>query len=518
MDNKNNNPNLSPEDQKWLDDLLGEATPIEEITADEQAISSAGLSSPDELDLESILAENWDASEEAPPQEPVSEVPEQPEQAAAPETTADDADFDPENMDLSAYMEPETPEEATEEPSGEESEPQEDAVRKKRPGRKKGSGLLGIPHFLSTAIWLILILAIGVALGRTLWVCTADLMAFGKGDNQVTITITEDDNIGSVSKKLAQANLIRYPGLFKTFAELTGKDERISVGTFTLNSKLDYNAMINAMGYNAPAREEVEIMFPEGYNCAQIFKLLEEKNVCSAEELEQYAADGELDDYWFLDGVKRGTPYCLEGYLAPDTYKFYTNDDPERVLEKFLDEFDSRFTDKMKEKLETLQKRYRDGLAAHGMGADYIDSHPMTLHKVITLASIVEKESANDDESFHIASAFFNRLMNPSQYPTLDSDATVYYAIGDYFGETEKLSQAHLDTDSPYNTRKAQGLPPGPICNTGVNSIYAALDPGAGLESSEQNDYYFVFDKNTHHHLFASTYEGHLKNVEKIGG
>ena len=124
--------------------------------------------------------------------------------------------------------------------------------------------------------------------------------------------------------------------------------------------------MINAMGYNAPAREEVEVMFPEGSNCAQIFKILEENNVCTVEELEQWAAEGELDEYWFLEGVERGDRYCLEGYLAPDTYEFYTNDDPQRVLHKFLNEFDDRFTDLMKEDLEILQESFANALAANG--------------------------------------------------------------------------------------------------------------------------------------------------------
>lgn len=518
MENKNNNPKLTPEDQQWLDELLGEAAPIEEIGADEQAVSAAGLSSPDELDLENILAEDWDNTAEIPSEEPVPEFPENPEQTSAiPAEEVPECDFDPEHMDLSAYMEPEAsenpPAPEADDGSAEQAEPQEDsAVRKKRPKRKKGSGLLGIPHILSTVIWIVIILAAGVALGRTLWVCTADLMAFGKGNNEVTITITDGDDLDSVSQKLAEANLIRYPGLFKTFAELTGKDERISVGTFTLNSSLDYNAMINAMGSNAPAREVVEVMFPEGYNCAQIFKLLEKNNVCTAAELEEYAANGELDDYWFLEGVPRGTPYCLEGYLAPDTYKFYTNDEPKRVLEKLLDEFDSRFTDKLKEQLTTLQERYNKGLASSGASAEYIAAHPMTLHSVITLASIIEKETSNSEESFDIASVFLNRLMNPGSYPTLDSDATVYYAIGDYFGEKEELTQSDLNSDSPYNTRKAQGLPPGPICNTGVNSIYAALNP------NPTNYYFFVYDAKAEQHLFASTYSEHQQNVDKLGG
>ena len=119
--------------------------------------------------------------------------------------------------------------------------------RKGRPKRQAGYGFLGIPHIISTVIWLVLIVAIGVSLGRTLWVCCADLMAFGKEDRTVSITVTEDDDIDSIAEKLGKADLVRYPNLFKFFANVTGKSDNIGVGTFTLNSQLDYNAMINAM-------------------------------------------------------------------------------------------------------------------------------------------------------------------------------------------------------------------------------------------------------------------------------
>ena len=365
MDNRNiNQPD--PQNDQWLDDKLGEAFPTQEISLDESAVSAAGLRHPDKLNIENILAENWDV-EEPTQEEPVQEEPIQEEplqEELPPEILKEEA---PNTEELSADVQSSPESEAPVRRRRKKAIPQ-----KRRPTMKKGYGLFGIPHILSTVIWLFLIVAIGVSLGRTIWVCCADLMAFGKEPQEVTITITHSDTIDTISEKLGKANLIRYPGLFKLFAELTEKDDNISVGTFKLNSQFDYNAMINAMGSRAPSREEVEILFPEGYNCAQIFKVLEANKVCTAEELEAYAAEGELDDYWFLEDVPRGDKYCLEGYLAPDTYKFYTNDEPERVLEKFLDEFDDRFTDKMHEDLATMQQRYADMLASHGYGEDYI--------------------------------------------------------------------------------------------------------------------------------------------------
>lgn len=390
--------------------------------------------------------------------------------------------------------------------------------------KKEGAyGFFGIPHLLASVIWMAIIVVIGVSLGRILWVICSDVMAFGKPDQAITITITDQEvqknadntktvNIDSIAAKLEQAGLIEHAELFKLFATLTGKDQDIAAGTYTLNSYFDYNAMINGMTYSAPAREIVTVLVPEGYNCAQVFALLEEKGVCSAKELEEYAANGELKDYWFLEGVKRGSRYCLEGYMFPDTYEFYTNDEPRRVIEKFLNDFDYRFTDLMKEDFEEFKARFEKMLSSNGYSADYIANNPLTLHQVVTMASIVERESSSDAESYQIASVFYNRLADPTDYPFLDSDATVHYAIGDYFNDITKLTQTHLDTKSPYNTRGYQkGLPPGPICNPGIYSLYAALDPDVS------DFHFFVLNKKTGLHVFSETYREHQQRLKELG-
>lgn len=508
MENNKENRNLD-DNQEWLDELLNTPTPVPEIGPDEHAVHSAGLTRPEDMELEKILAEDWlreveELPEEEADQPAVQEEADMPEEAVALEEAA--VPEETKVPDEAEALEEEIPLEEANLPEQEET-PQ----RKGRPKGKKGYGLWGIPHLLATAVWLALIVAIGLSLGRVLWVSCADIMAFGKEPISVKITITEQDDIDSISQKLGKANLVKYPGLFKLFADLTGKDENISVGTFTLSSELDYNAMINAMVYYGATREEVEIMFPEGANCAQIFRILEKENVCTVADLEAYAADGELKDYWFLEGVERGDKYCLEGYMSPDTYKFYTNDEPRRVIEKFLNEFDDRFTDIMKEDFANMQQVYQDKLIANGFDETYIAENPLTLHQVVTLASIIQKEMASNGEVYDIASVFYNRLTNP-EYLYLGSDATVYYAIGDYFGDVDELTDAQLNVDSPYNTRNHQGVPPGPICNMGVYSLYGALDP------NETDYYYFVYDPNNYEHRFSSTYEAHMQNVAELEG
>lgn len=518
MDNKNENKDsrlqpaaqdakkaLSSEDASWLENLI-QSNKIPEVK--EPPKKEPDPAAATDLELEMIMAEvKYDGTM------PILA------------TKTDDAELEkilaekdgkkPIPPEIKATISSELPLDMVEEAFEEEPAAPTPAPKKPveapkgRPKKPDREGLFGIPRVLSTMIWLALIVAIGVSLGRILWICCAEVMAFGKESQKVTITITADDDIDTISNKLAQANLIRYPGLFKFFAEATGKDDNITPGTFALYSHFDYNAMINAM-VSYDSRETVDIMFSDGINCAQIFKLLEDKNVCTVAELEEYAANGELSDYWFLEGVSRGDKYCLEGYLAPDTYTFYTNDEPRRVLEKFLNEFDSRFTNIMKEDFETMKVNYANMLKKNGMGS-YANQNPLTLHQVVTLASVIQREAASISECYDISSAFYNRLTHPD-HMSMGSDATVFYAIGDYFGEVEELTQAHLNVDSPYNTRKNTGFPPGPICNMDVHSLYAALEP------NETNYYYFVFDSELGEHRFATTYAEHLANIAEVEG
>ena len=407
--------------------------------------------------------------------------------------------------------------EATEKPAKKEPAPKpvrEKPAPKGRPRMKKGYGLLGIPHIISTLVWLAIILAIGVSLGRMAWVITTDVLAFGRDSKECEITISENDNMDIIASKLKNAGLIRYPELFKLYADLTDAEEEITAGTYTLNTKYDYMALVNYMSNHSTSREEVEVMIPEGYTCAQIFALLEEKKVCSAEDLKAYATDGELGEYWFLEGVERGTPYCLEGYLFPDTYKFYTNDKPGRVLTKFLDNFEYRFTDIMKEKLDVLNDRMGKVMSNLGYPKDYVEAHKFTMRDIVIIASMIEKEKANNAESYDVSSVIYNRLTNAKEYPYLNIDATIIYALDGNVdpetGKTKPLTSEDLKLDSPYNTYTEKGMIPGPISNPGRNSLDAALDPNT------TNYYYYVFNPRTGVHLFAKNASEHQKNVDYV--
>ena len=489
MDNENKNSHPD----SWFDDLMDTPQSREEIGADEQAVASHDMVDLSDMELEKIIqeamAEEWDMDEDILPEQ-----------------------------DLTPYMENEytdTDEDAypadNAEAEVEEEEYEETVARKVRPKRKGGYGLFGLPHLASTAIWAGLILFIGISLGRLLWLCASDILAFGRPDKSVTITITETDTLDSITNKLHNAGLIKYPQLFKMYAKLAKVEEKgkISAGTFELNTLYDYHALVGGMSDTSSYRETVEVFIPEGYTCAQIYALLEEKGVCTVQELEEYASQSEFASYAFLEGVERGSKYCLEGFLFPDTYEFYTNDKPQRIFHKLLSRFDDQFTDEMEQQLVTLNERLAAKYRSHGLGQDYIDQHKMTIKDVVIVASMIEKETAHTGEIRNISSVIYNRLTNPTNYPYLNIDATLVYALG---GKTD-LTAEDKTTDSPYNTYLYKGLTPGAIANPGAFSLKAALDP------ADTNYYFYALDPNAEvrGHKFFTNYDDHRDFLASLG-
>lgn len=403
--------------------------------------------------------------------------------------------------------EPETVPEKTAKPAPKQKER---PSRKGRPQRRKGAGMLGIPHLLATVIWLLIIVAIGTTLGRMLWVCASDVLAFGREDKDVTISVTTDDTMESIAQKLHRAGLVRYPELFLIYADLTDAEEDITTGTFTLNTVYDYHALVNQMSPRSGVRSVVEdVLIPEGYNCRQIFTLLEEKGICKAADLEAWAASGELSEYWFLEGVERGHKYCLEGFLFPDTYDFYENSTPKAALEKMLDGFEYRVNEEMRARIPLLNEHLTEMMRKNGDSEEFIAANQFDIRDVVNVASLIEKETASNQESYTIASVIYNRLFNWGNTPRyLNIDATIIYALG---GKSD-LTSEDMAVDSPYNTYTNVGMTPGPIANPGLASIEAALDP----ESTSY--YYYVLDPAKGAHQFSKTLAEHEKKIKQIYG
>ncbi len=505
---KNNHNEWNPEDEE-LQDQLKEVLQEDEILSDDEAMDSVGFVAPDQAELDQLLAEakaasGMDAADDAQAGAPVGEFRDEEYRETfgegedlqrvfsdSPYEPADAAENESQQEQPAEELLRELPEDSGEEIS----------LRKGRPRRKKGYGMFGIPHILATVIWLAIIVAIGVSLGRVAWVCAADVLAFGREDKEVSITVNDSDTLEDIAEKLHEAGLVRYPGLFKVYGVFSDAREDIISGEFKLNTIYDYHALVEQMSYYSSSRTITSVTIPEGYSCQQMFELLEEKGICSAKKLENYAASGELGEYWFLEGVERGDKYCLEGFLFPDTYDFYLNDDAEHVLKKLLNNFEKRFTEDMVEGIDALNEKLAARLSANGMSEEYIAEHKMSVRDVVIVASLIEKETANNDESFNIASVIYNRLSNPSEYPYLNIDAALLYVLG----YKEALTTEDTQIDSPYNTYNHEGLVPGPITNPGLNSIKAALTPN-------DTDYYFYALDNgseSREHHFTKTLAEH---------
>ncbi len=395
----------------------------------------------------------------------------------------EDHEYRDEGLDFDAMMQSAAPRTEPEKPA-------EPAIAPKgRPKRKKGEGLLGIPSILATFVWLALIVVIGVTAGRMLWICAADVLAFGREDKVVTVTVYEADTMEDIIDKLHAGGLIRYKSLFSLYADISDAEEDIKPGIYDLNTRYDYHALVNFMSPRS-SREVIKLTIPEGYTCRQIFALLEENRICTAVDAAAYAASGELSEYWFLDNVERGTENCLEGYLFPDTYEFYKNSTPKEAIERMLDNFSYRFDEEMVGQIDAINKKYH---------ADY------GIREIVIIASLIEKESAAPGESPRISGVIYNRLFDwGNNPPLLNIDASIVYA--------QEGNNARIDTslDSPYNTYLYEGLTPGPIANPGLASLKAALNP------ESHNYYYYVLNPATGMHQFSSTYQEHQGYVREF--
>ncbi|HIT35125.1 MAG TPA: endolytic transglycosylase MltG [Candidatus Faecousia intestinavium] len=466
-----------PEPVSFMDRIPDVNDPEESPRQDEGDFSQPVLGeeiTPDEgaMDFHGMLGHG---EEEPPFDMDLLNDPELSESQSPDESASSDQEYRDNGQDLDAVPDSQAKES--------EAEHRERPVRKGRPKRKKGEGLLGIPNILVTFVWLALILAIGVTAGRMLWVCAADVLAFGREDQVVTITIYESDTMDDIVEKLYSNGLIRYRSLFQLYASISDAEEDIQPGIYDLNTRYDYHALVNSMSPSS-SRSVVQLTIPEGYTCRQIFDLLEENRVCTAVDIGAYASDGELDDYWFLENVERGSEYCLEGFLFPDTYQFYKNSTPREALEKMLDNFEVRFNEEMRAQIETLN--------ANVTGGGY------TVREVVIVASLIEREAAAPSEAAAIAGVIYNRLFRWGDTPAyLNIDAALVYAQG---GDNQTIDTT---LDSPYNTYTHVGLTPTPIANPGLSSLEAALNP-------ETHDYYYyVLNPSTGMHQFSTTYEEH---------
>lgn len=283
----------------------------------------------------------------------------------------------------------------------------------------------------------------------------------------------EGESLDEILADLEERKVVAYPDAFKTVADYQNIPLRSGTGTFEFRGGMTILEVSEALGN--PITQMVRL--PEGWWIARSAQRLEDRQVCTAEEYIELANNpAEFADVVSFELPKKS----LEGYLYPDTYELPPLLGARGVIVRQLQNFEKR-----------VVKKY--GVDGFGEGG---------LHQVVTLGSLVEVEVALDEERPMVAEVMRNRL---EQNMRLQIDATVLYALQDW----RKLEAGEVNrVESPYNTYKNNGLPPGPICSPALRSIEAVLNPA-------EHDYLFYVRGEGMSHLFSSTYDGHLQNIKK---
>lgn len=336
---------------------------------------------------------------------------------------------------------------------------------------------------LNALLYVLCVFGVSLLLACLCWIAACDVLALNKtaataevsitSDMMVEKTVTASDgtastesvaDIGKVADTLKDNGLIQYKALFRVFAVFSHASTKISTGTYELNTDMDYRALISGMSATSGSRVSVSVTIPEGYTEAQVFQLLEDKGVASVDDLNEMAATHDYA-FSFLEDLPLGDATRLEGYLYPDTYEFYLDQDPLYVINKMLQNFDSKFDDSMRQQ-------------AADMG--------YSVHDIVIIASLIEKETDGSDQR-NISSVIYNRLKGTVTGGYLQLDSTIQYLLPE---RTESLTDEELAIDSPYNTYKYKGLPAGAISNPGMQSLKAALNP------NDTNYYFFLLDNS----------------------
>jgi UPF0755 protein len=301
-------------------------------------------------------------------------------------------------------------------------------------------------------------------------------------------TVSRGESASRIAERLEEEGLIRSAVAFRLRARSDALDVNFQAGDFDLAPSMRPSEIMESLQHGRSATATLTI--PEGWRLAQIADAVESKRPGSRGELVQLFLSGRFD-FPFL--AERPSGASIEGYVFPETYQLDKDTSMQRLVETMLQTFGERVGPQS-------QSRAR----AKGL----------TLHQVITLASIVEREARMPAERPLIAAVYLNRMR---QNMLLQADPTVQFAIrpglapvpgGDYWKTV--LSGTDLRTDSPYNTYQQRGLPPGPICSPGLASIQAVLDAG-------QSDLLYFVAKSDGSHLFAATLAEHNANVAKVG-
>lgn len=296
------------------------------------------------------------------------------------------------------------------------------------------------------------------------------------GEN-IYMVVKPGTTASEISDRLMQLGVIDSRLRFWWLMKLQGDAGKFKTGTYAFTPHMDEQAVLDKLVVGDTT--VVKFTIPEGFGIKEIAKRLADEGLVDEQEFLAEAKDFAPYDYM---KKRPNVRYAAEGYLFPDTYVIHSDVSAEGIMKMMAEDFDTRLTPAL-----------RQQAAAKGL----------SIHDLITLASLVEKEARYDEDRPIIAQVFFKRLQMGMP---LQSDTTLQYLMA---GPKEDVSIEDTKINSPYNTYQHEGLPPGPIASPGMKSILAVLNPA-------NTDYlYFVADRQGHNH-YSQTYDEHLAIVEQV--
>lgn len=350
-------------------------------------------------------------------------------------------------------------------------------------------------------ILLVLVVLLALAAGAALLFARSEINGRTTDAEPVTVSIQQGSGVSTIAQKLKDAGVIRSAYLFRWYVGQKGTAAKLQYGDFALTPGTGYDDLITALSTYAKA-ETVRVTIPEGTTAIAIAQKMEAAGLCSAEDFLKEANEGDFSEYTFWQYVPDDADapdrfMKCEGYLFPETYEFLKDDTVHNYVATFYAQFDAQITDEMYAELK---------------------KQDMTLPELITLASFVQEEAGNSQDS-NVAQVFRNRLAEGSPYPRLQSNTSSYIQsdadnnylwnwVAPYYGGWDNIPENIV---AAYDTYSCKGLPAGPISNPGLAAIQAALDPQPDEDAKDA--YFFVTDLKGNYY-YARTLSEHNANCQ----
>ncbi|MFH0987971.1 MAG: endolytic transglycosylase MltG [Parcubacteria group bacterium] len=294
-----------------------------------------------------------------------------------------------------------------------------------------------------------------------------------------TFTVEKGQGVSDIATNLKIQGFIGSPFWFEVYVYTHGERSRFVAGEFSLNQTDSIKSLAQTLTYSKNANLETDITIPEGRTVAEIDKYLFENNLIKVGDLIAYSSGARQVGYAFLGDRPRNS--TLEGFLYPDSYRVYRQTTVDQIVRRMLDNFDGKLTPELRAEIRAQKK---------------------TIFDVVTMASIIEKEVVGYENRQIVAGIFWKRIKIGM---ALQSDATVNYIT------KKNVAAVSLDDtaiESLYNTYKYRGLPPGPICNPGIEAIKAAINPIT-------TDYLYFLTTPDGRVIYSKTFDEHVANKNK---